>query len=108
MKGVITHSDWIYYMGCIKKVLRYLETSNNQPTSNIGSKIGRGGKDESPVVRKILRGMEQHGLIDNIDLGYNWHKWCINDIGLKEVEKIKEDMFYIIPFKPLAPSLTKT
>ncbi len=83
MAQLLSSNDRYYYKQGLLAILKKLEEGSELYTFQFEHVYSYTftGKANRPLLRKCLRTLEHDGLIHNIDLGTNIHKWRITQKG---------------------------
>lgn len=71
---LLTHSERVYYSSVIDRLLYVLSDNAPHYTFELRQSTSTTSHD-APLLRRILRTLEDDGKIENVNLGYNIHKW---------------------------------
>lgn len=77
MSKLLSDNERVYYKSVLQSIVNALEKCSPAYTHHFES-IGHmciKGKDNRPLLRRMLRTLEADGIVENIDLGCNTHKW---------------------------------
>jgi len=77
---LLSPSDAYYYKPSIIAIMDVLKTGKPEYTFMLaGLNSTFRNKNDQPKLRQVLRTLEHHGFIKNINLGHNIHQWQITD-----------------------------